>query len=280
MESGSLQFLCLVPLWVIGPVLLVLLYLASDGGFRYGTRVRQRQEQQAASLVGLVLTGVLGLLALLLALTYSLAVTRAEQRKQAVIAEANALGTAYLRTELLSEPTGSRLRGLLRDYTDTRIVSIADVRNPAALSESISESERILNQLWPTAVEGMKGRPATPIDALVLSSLNGVIDLHTTRLAAGRDRLPALILLLLFGGTTTGMWMVSYDAGLAGRRHPYLIATLAAFCAAMVYVTLDIDRPHEGMVRISLKSLIDTRNAMNQPAPTTSEKPSPAASPL
>ena len=82
MDDPNLQILYWIPIWLVGVAFLLGLLLAAEGGFRLGSRVRARQDQQAGVLVGTMLAGVLGLLGLLLAFTYSLATVRAEQRKQ------------------------------------------------------------------------------------------------------------------------------------------------------------------------------------------------------
>jgi len=268
-DDPNLQILYWTPLWLLAVALLLGLLLAAEGGFRMGRGVRERQEQQAGTLVGTTLGGVLGLLALLLAFTYSIAIMRTEQRKQAVVAEANALGTAYLRAACLAEPTRSQLRSLLRDYTDTRILAQDGAHSPSEIRAAIAESERIQAKLWPTAARGMANRPPTLVDSLMLASLNNVIDMHTTRLAAGRDRLPEIIVLMLFGVGAIALWLTGYAMGLASHRHVFLTTTLAILCASVTVVILDLDRPRGGLVRVSQQSLIDARRAMDEEVPAT-----------
>jgi hypothetical protein len=265
-EDPNLQILFWLPLWLVEAIFLVVLVVAAEGGFRIGTAVRLRQEAQAGTLVNTILTAVLGLLALLLAFTYSLVVTRDEDRKRAVITEANALGTAYLRTDFLAEPVRGELRKLLRDYTDTRIFRRNTLDTPEKARERIAESERLLNQIWPTAMRGIEGHPPTVRDQLVITALNDVIDMHTTRLAARRDHLPEVIIFMLFGVSAIGLWLAGYDMGLTARRHLALTATLALLCTSITWVILDLDRPHGGFVQVSQQSLIAARHGMEEPA--------------
>src|SRR4029079_14596183 len=99
--------------------------------------------------LGIVLGALLGLLSLLLGFTYSYVVIRAETRKTAVINEANALGTAYLRAQLVPPPVGPELRSVLREYLDTRIVADGVGEDPQRLRQAIARSEEVQSRIWP-----------------------------------------------------------------------------------------------------------------------------------
>ena len=275
MDDPNLAILYWAPMWLLGVIFLISLLLATECGHRMAACSRVRQDSQAGAHLGTVLAAVMGLLSLLLAFTYSFAATRADNRKQAVIAEANAIGTAYLRAGLVPDPTRSRLRVLLRDYADTRLVTGNILSTPSQWQMAIADTERIQSKLWPTAVRGMEGRSPTIIDSLLFQALNAVIDLHTIRLAAGRDRLPEVMPFMLFSIAVVVMCMMGYSTGLAGHRHPVMTTTLAVLYTVVTLVIIDLDRPRTGLVHVSQQSLIDVRRSMQADAPPAPAMPAP-----
>src|SRR5688572_15602531 len=136
--------------WLLVLPLLVLLLLATEAGYRAGAASRSRRGGDGGPPdLGTIPGAVLGLLALLLAFTYSFVTGRADARKQAVVSEANAIGTAWLRAGLVADPHRSELRRLLRQYLDTRIVTDEVGGDRGRLAGHMAESERVQSQLWP-----------------------------------------------------------------------------------------------------------------------------------
>ncbi len=263
MRTAVSEFLYWTPVYVLGLLFLVALLAAVETGYRIGMRLKARRGAVAAPELSTIQTAMLGLLGLLLAFTYSFVAGRVDARKQAVIEEANALGTAYLRTQFRSGPVGDRLRELLHDYAQTRVIADAAVTNEKELQAAIVGSERAMAELWPTAVKLADDRPSTPLDALLFQSINEVIDMHTRRLAASRDRLPGIILAMLVVIAVMSLGITGFSGGLAGRRSPFFTVTLAVMIAAVTLVIIDLDRPRSGLVRVSQQSLMDALEAMN-----------------
>jgi hypothetical protein len=249
------------PAWLSGLGFLATLLLAAEVGYRAGRRTARRRGKAAEGLAT-VEGAVFGLLGLLLAFTYAFVTARADARKQAVIQEANAIGTAYLRAGLVPDPVRTELRALLREYVETRIVTDASGRDPAKLREVIAASERVQARIWPTAARLLDGRSPTILDSLLFQSLNEVIDLHTVRLAAGRDRLPGAILLMLILTGVISLGVAGRDAGMSGRRRGFQAMTLALLVAAVTTVILDLDQPGRGLVRVSQQSLAELRRSI------------------
>jgi hypothetical protein len=140
-------------------VLVALLFIATEIGFRRGCDATARLEEAAKSHHSTLQTGVMGLLALLLAFTFSMSSTRYETRKLLLVDESNAIGTAWLRSRMLREPDRSSVGGLIRDYTGLRLdyyQSVADDRKVDAL---LVKSRELQNQLWSRAVGVARCRP-------------------------------------------------------------------------------------------------------------------------
>jgi hypothetical protein len=263
-----------MPDWIIGCGLLALLLLATEIGVRVGARARAQRKEGGAADLGSIHGAVLGLLGLLLAFTYSFAASRHNTRRELLVREANAIGTAYLRASLITEPRRSELQKILRQYVDSRIVPDEVVQDPVKLAEAIQRSERVLGTLWPAASRDIESRPPTMLDSLVFQALNGVIDLHAERLTAFEYRIPQIILWLLCVVAAMAMALTGFSGGVGGRRNLFFSITLAVLVAAVMLVIIDLDNPRSGFIRVDQQSMIQVRDSMQaqaraEPSPTT-----------
>jgi hypothetical protein len=200
-----------------------------------------------------------GLLAFMLAFTFGLAASRFETRKQLVLNEANAIGTAHLRAELLPQPHGAEIQRLLRAYVDVRLDGV----QPGKLERAIVRSEELHNLLWSQVVALGDTNPRSIVAGLFIQSLNEVIDLHAKRLTAGRrSRIPGSIWVVLSLVATLAMAAVGYQTGLASGRRSIVIGVLALAFSTVLLLVVDLDRPQEGLLTGSQQAMVDTRNAM------------------
>jgi hypothetical protein len=254
----------LVPLWLFLPLAVAIGMLAVESGYRLGlwrrTHVSEEKEAPVAAMVG----SILGLLAFLLAFTFSLAAVRFDARRQAVLEEANAVGTTYLRARLLPEPQKSEIIGLLREYTELRAHGMTE----AKIAEVITKSEELHEQLWSRAVAVADKTPSAIMTGLFIQSLNEMIDMHSKRILVGlRSRIHVSIWLVLFGLAFMGMASVGYQAGLSGtRRSPEMPILTLAF-ASVLFLIVDLDRAHEGLLHVSQQSMIDLLRTMQTARP-------------
>jgi hypothetical protein len=274
MMARAAELLYWTPAYVIGVVFLAVLLVAVAVGHRIGTWLRTRHRTVASSELSTVQTALLGLLGLLLAFTYSFVASRWDARKRAVVDEADALGTAYLRTQFRSGPAAEQLRALLREYTRSRIVTDDIARTCQQLQAAMAHSQQVRNELWPAAIQ-LKGDSApTTLDALLFASLNEVVDRHTQRWAAARDRLPVIILAMLAAVAVLSLGLVGFSGGLTARRGSYFTIALAVVISAVLLVIIDLDRPGRGIVRVSQEPLIDALESMEAGGPPL-ERPAP-----
>jgi hypothetical protein len=277
------------PPWITAPILLVVLLVATEVGFRAAAartpaRARRKSPETASadatpaadvagSDFGVIQGAVLGLLGLLLAFTYSFVAQRADTRKQAIVREANAIGTAWLRANYYQGEPGLQLRSLLRSYAESRVLP-DHVGDTAALRSAVAQSQERLTKLWPATLAAVRAHtgPPTPIDALMLQSMNDVYDSDTLRIAANRDHLPAVILVMLVLVAGVSLGVTGYAGGLAARRSLVMTSVLAFMITAVTYVILDLDHPRSGLVRVSQAALTDTIRSM-EPPPATPQDP-------
>lgn len=259
MPSELLDF---IPLWGILAGIIALLCLGLEGGFRFGQWRKIRVPEEREQLAGAIVASILGLVALLLGFTFSLAAQRFDARRLGVLDEANAIGTTWLRTRFLPEPQQSESARLLRDYVDIRLHAIQHGHTTQAIARS--ETSHVL--LWNEAVRAKQASDSIST-GLYIQSLNEVIDLHATRLFALRSRIPLMLWIALYFLASLALAAVGYQSGLAAaRRSPAAIALVVAF-TCVLYLIADLDRSQEGLLRVSQSPMVDLRESMKPAVP-------------
>lgn len=254
----SSEPLDVIPLWGLWALTLVLVLAAVELGFRIGRWRSQRSEHEPETPVGAIVGAILGLLAFLLAFTFGLAASRYDLRRELVLDEANAIGTTYLRAGLIPEPQRTAIHGLLRQYIDLRL----DAVDPAKRTAALAQSEQLHGQLWAHAVVVAEKNP-TPITGLFIQSLNEVIDLHAKRITlAMRNRIPFSIWVALYATTFLAMTSVGFHAGLSGTSRTLVRFILAVSFSLVLCLIADLDRPQEGLLKISQQAITDLRNSL------------------
>lgn len=252
-----------LPLWALFIVILLVVLLSVECGYRLGKYRRGRQEQEKEAPVGTMVGATLGLLAFILAFTFGLAAARFDTRRQVLLDEANAIGTTYLRAGMLPE-RGEQIRALLRDYVSTRL----DAVRSGKVTEGILQSENIQQHVWTEAEAVAEKNPNSIVIGLFVQSLNEMIDLHAKRVQAGvRSRIPGAIWLSLFAVAALSLATMGYHAGLSGTRRSLAIIAVAVTFSVVIELIADLDRPQEGVVNISQQALLDVQRSMKNPRP-------------
>jgi hypothetical protein len=257
-SHGALDAL---PLWGFFVAVLLLVLISVEGGYRLGQYRRRRSEQETESPLGAMVGATLGLLAFMLAFTFGTAADRFDSRRQILLDEANAIGTAYLRAGMLPEQR-QEIRALLRDYVDTRLQAVQSNR----IAEGIRRSEQLQDQLWAKAVILGERNPASIVVGLFVQSLNEVIDIHAKRVTAGvRNRIPGSIWLALLSVAVIALGAVGYHVGLAGTSRSLAQVAVALTFSVVIGLIADLDRPQEGTLTVSQQALVDLRQSMQGP---------------
>ena len=252
------------PLPVVGVVLLfvVLALVAYELGFRIGRWYQDRTPGEQEGPTGVLVGSLLALMAFLLAITMGMAADRFDSRRGLVLAEANAIGTAYLRAGYLPQPQGEQIRNLFREYAPLRVAT----SDPTQLQSAIQESVRIQNEVWALTEEVAQLR-SDDLVALYVESVNEVIDLHESRITAGiYARVPETVMLLLLGGSVLTLLMVGYSAGLTRRRSVLSAVVLVVALGAVLALVVDLDRPQDGILRVNQQPLIDLQQQIGPPS--------------
>ena len=215
---------------------------------------------------GAVESAIFGLMGLLIAFTFSGAAGRFDDRRHLVTQEANAIGTAWLRIDLVPGEAQAKLRDLFRRYLDSRLETYRAARKTELSMAEFARSTVLQQDIWTVAVAACRDPGAAPgAPMLLLPALNEMIDITTTRLMATRIHPPPVIFAMLVVLTLAGALL----AGHAMATHPTWSWThglaLAAVLSATVYIIIDIEYPRLGFIRVDAADevLVDLRKSMD-----------------
>lgn len=229
-----------------------------EWSYRVGRGHRESHSADRGQL-GTIQGAILGLLALLLGFAFAGASARFVERQDVIVSEANAIGTAYLRADLLPTPHDQQLRDVLRRYTDVRIEFFEDNRL-RHWSEIQAETARLHAEMWSIAQHSAAEQPLLAMT--VLPPVNEVIDLHTTRVAAMRRHLPLVIMALLVVCAWIAIATVGYGCGLGGQRTFWATTALGLLIALVLWITFDLDYPRRGLIRINQQPILELREGL------------------
>ncbi len=259
----SSQLLDSLPIPLVFVAFALFTMLCYEIGFRIGRWYQERTPGEQEGPTGMLVGSILALLAFLLAVTMGMASDRFDARRATVLAEANDIGTTYLRAGYLPEPASSEIRELLREYVPIRI-TVTDAND---IQSDIDRSVVIQNQIWAIAQEVARTTDKGDLVALFIESLNDTIDIHETRVTAGLyARVPETVLLLLIGGSALSLGMVGYSAGLTKRRSLLSAVVLILALGAVIMIVIDLDRPREGFIQVSQQPLLDLQRQIGPPS--------------
>lgn len=253
--------------WVLLGVLVLVVGGTIGVGMVIGRRLRARAESRPES-VGVVQGALLGLVGLLLAFGMTMAVGRYEARRALVVKEANTIGTAYLRAQLLAEPYRGTSLGLFINYADAAIVMAEEVPDTAPFDHVITEIEDIQRALWGTAGEAVAEDPIGTAPRLYVEALNEMIDTHSERVASLGNRVPSTVMVLLVTGSAIALGVLALYLTMLGRG--LLTSLLAAIVVILIlFVSFDLDRPRRGLITVPERPLVDVRESMDLPPAAT-----------
>jgi hypothetical protein len=191
-----------------------------------------------------------GLLGLLMAFTFSGAAARLDTRRTQIVDEANAIGTAWLRLDMLPPAAQPKLRDAFRRYTDSRIAlyrTFSQAGREAARTE-YARSAALQTEIWAAAIEACRDVPSAPV--IVLPALNAMFDIATTRIAATQMHPPIVVYVVLAVISLVCGFLVGYEMGATEAPSRAHMLVLAAILSFTFYVILDFEYPRLGIIRI------------------------------
>jgi hypothetical protein len=241
--------------------MLVLL----EVGRRVGQRRLQRDGEGGRAGVAAVEGSVFGLMGLLIAFTFSGASARFEARRALIVEETNAIGTAWLRIDLLSESAQPDLRRRFRDYVDSRIETYRNAVDIEGVQADLARSAGQQRGIWAAAVEASREPPLPQATMLLLPALNQMIDITTSRTMAMQFHQPTIIFAVLMALALLASLLAGFGmAGSRAQRWVHMVG-FAAITATAIYVILDLEYPRRGLIRVDAADqvLVELRASMD-----------------
>ncbi len=236
--------------WLFVAFLFVGMLVLLEVGRSIRLRQRAKHADGASPGLGAVEGAIFGLMGLLVAFTFSGAAARFDARRHLIVEEANDIGTAYLRLDLLPAAAQPPLREKFRQYVDARIETYRAFPDLDAATSQHDQALLLQAEIWRDAVTASQQSPSAQAAMLLLPALNAMIDITTTRAAAVRTHPPILIFGLLGALALASSLLAGYGMAAAASRSWLHIFGFVLILGLTVYVILDLEFPRLGLIRI------------------------------
>jgi len=259
-EEGAMLLHVAPPL--IGAVFFLAMVLAAHFGARRARRRALGSAEVAESGTesggdggsGLATGSLFALLGLLLAFSFSAAFARLDTRRQLAVDEANAIGTAALRLDVLPDPVRAELRTLLGRYARSRAAVYSQLTDFEALRAELARAQGFQDELWALAAQFCRGGEGAPRAMLILPPLNEAFDIAATRTAAMRTHQPIVVFITLAALALVCSGYLGHQAGRQGSLHPTSSIGLAAMISSVMFVIIDAEYPRVGLIHLDAAS--------------------------
>ena len=258
------QLLDPLPVAGVFVVFAILTLLCFEIGFRIGRWWQNRMPGEQEGPTDMLVGSLLALMAFVLAITMGMAADRFDARRALVLAEANAIGKAYLQADYLPQPSADDMRELLREYLPVRIVE----EGATDVQANIRASMQLHEEMWTIQATVAQSGHSPDLMSSLGESVSELVSLNQTRVVAGLyARVPETIMLLLLLGSALSLGMVGYNGGLTNHRSVLSAVVMIVALGAVTTLVVDLDRPQEGIINVSQQALYDVQSWIGEPAP-------------
>jgi hypothetical protein len=255
-----LEFDLYSPYAVIGFTVLVVL-VAIEAGILLG-RLNPRKDEEKEVQTSTIVGSMLGLVAFMLAFTFGLVADRYDDRKAMVREEANAIGTAYLRSAFLPEAERARAARLFHDYLDISLAAV-EQRQLSQIRQKVRAGAGIQDELWLMALAEVRSDMNSDVAALYIEALNAMFDIRSSRVAVALEgRIPWGIWLALYALMLLGMSGIGYQTAVTRSRRSWEIPLLALSLALVVGLISALDHPDSQFIPVSQGPLLSLKASM------------------
>jgi hypothetical protein len=252
-----------LPSWAVGLIILAVVGGATAIGYLAGHYLRRHQATLREPF-GVLQGALLGVVGLILAFGLTLAVGRYQDRRATTVTEANAIGTTYLRAQLIAEPARTRSLELLRSYTDRALEVSGEVPGSPAMRRTTAAEGVLQRRLWRLAGQSIAAAPLASAPRLYVDSLNATIDAQSARLSLLTNRVPGAVLALEVFGAAFAIGLLALHISVLGRGLVVMLAA-AGLVTLLLLVTFDLDRPTRGVITVPSAPLAAVRASMVLP---------------
>ncbi len=254
--GAVLAWLDMLPIWQLGILLFALFWLSAWTGRLIG---RSRRQDGGSGDPGVIVSASLGLMALLLGFTVSMAVSRYDGRRAATLEEANAIGTFLYRTDMMPASARTLTQGELERYVEARL----QAGRMGERAESLAEAGRITSEaqgeMWQQVMQVRSTVPDPAVQILIVESANQMFDMATARDAALGNRLPPTLVLLLLFFPVASLVLIGYVSGDALGIHLMASTELILLLTFVLVLIADLNQPRSGSIVTPMKPLIDVQ---------------------
>jgi hypothetical protein len=238
--------------------LIFLFFITLELSYQLGKHHRSDVNAGNKYWIGTIEIAIAGILGLLLAFTFSMAQSHFDLRKRLTIQETAAIGTVYLRAQLLPNPQRSSILKLLHEYVDMKTMA----NQGKNLEQSLIEQDMLLSQMW-LQVSTIKSDKISPkIVALFINSLNKVIDIYSERFAVFNNRIPKLVLIVLLICGCMTIAVTGYNSGLRNKRNLIPTSMILILISLVFLVILDLDAPRHGFIKTNERVFVDLQKIL------------------
>ena len=245
-------------------VMFVGMLVLLDVGRRIGRRRLQHDAEGARAGVGVIEGSVFGLLGLLLAFTFSGAASRFDGRRQLIVQEVNAIGTAWLRIDMLPPAARPAIQDGFRRYLDARLAVYRKLPDVGAAKQELANAQRIQEEVWAKAAAVCRTEAGVPARMLLIPAMNEMFDIADARAMATRMHPPAIVVVMLGLLALAGALLAGYGMAGGQTRSWIHMVGFAATIALAIYVILEFEYPRLGFIRLDDfdQALVDLRSSM------------------
>lgn len=246
-------------------ILVVVVFLVLEGGYRLGRRRKIVSSDPISSQFTAIQGSLLGLISLLLGFTFSIAHHHYDKRSEAVVVEANAIGTTYLRAQALPDSVRTETLATLRKYVDVRVqasqISLADdvSREPV-----LREANHLRATLWDLAMKSVKDDDRISTTGIYIQALNDLIDSYGTRDEIINRHVPQSVILVFLFTVVLAGGVLGYTSGAAEHRPTMAVNGYMIIIVILLTMIMDLDRPRRGFIQVSQKNLLDLQEEMRR----------------
>ena len=239
--------------------MIICFQLARYLGKQYVARTKHPgYDSEATSGITFALFG------LLMAFVFSGAYARFDNRRDLIVDEANAIGTAYLRVDLLPADAQPALRQAFRDYTQSRIQFYEHLGDKAAATADLNRSTQLQQTIWQSSLQASTGAEHNSTRLLLIPALNEMIDIVTTRTVAVQKHPPALLYTLLGALGLLCAWLSGHSARKSDKPLFFQSIAFALVISSVLYLTMDVEYPGQGLITLDSANqvMVDVLNSM------------------
>lgn len=240
-----------VPLWLVWPGLSLALFGAMVLGKVTRRFIRGKDARNGSETHGFLLSAALALLGLLIAFTFSMASARFDARRGALLEEANAVGTTYLRFQIPEEPYRGMLSKEMLSYLDARHAFFAAGSDLAAVDRADAATGVVQNRIWKTLTDWIRNHPGSTATASLLQATNDMFDLAASDRVVRETRVPLTIVRAIAVYSLIAAFLLGQSSVAKKDNNPFAAVAVFILVALSIALILDLDRPASGSITIS-----------------------------